>query len=230
MQNSAMAKLRQLRQSLDAPVEKPRNIKSPNGEKQVRLDTLIPNDKNPRKITKDAMEKLCESITRDPEFMPLRPIVIDEARVIIGGNQRYKACRKLGLETVPESWVRSAHGLTQEQRDRFMIIDNAPDGMSGDWDFEILKEHWEEPMLEDIGFSFSLEPVDYAEEWQGMPEFSQDAQKPFHELTVRFTTEADYKKFARLVKQNLSDKTKSIWYPKLDQDQYARDSEYAAGD
>ena len=70
--------------------------------------------------------------------MALRPIVYDRDRVIIGGNQRYKACRKLGMTEIPENWTVCADNLTDEQRRRFIIVDNSPDGMSGDWDMEIL--------------------------------------------------------------------------------------------
>jgi ParB-like chromosome segregation protein Spo0J len=117
----------------------------------IALNTLEPNDRNPRKITDEALQKLCESIERDPQFMELRPIVVDENNVILGGNQRYRACRKLGKETVPASWVKVATGLTEEQRKRFIIVDNGPEGMSGDWDAELLKIDWDVPELADVG-------------------------------------------------------------------------------
>jgi hypothetical protein len=119
--------------------------------KTIALNTLEPNDRNPRKITDEALQKLCESIERDPQFMELRPIVVDEHNVILGGNQRYRACLKLGKETVPASWVKVATGLTEEQRKRFIIVDNGPEGMSGDWDAELLKIDWDVPELSDVG-------------------------------------------------------------------------------
>jgi hypothetical protein len=51
------------------------------------------------------------------------------------------------------------------------------------------------------------------ETWQGMPEFIQEKKEPFKVLMVRFETEQDYKEFQRLIKQDLTNKTKSIWHP-----------------
>lgn len=50
-------------------------------------------------------------------------------------------------------------------------------------------------------------------EWVGMPEFVQEKKQPYKELVVRFETEEDYKNFQKLIGQNLTLKTKSIWYP-----------------
>jgi hypothetical protein len=118
----------------------------------IPLDSIRPNERNPRKITDDAASKLRDSIRRDPEFMALRPIVIDEVGIIIGGNQRYRACIELGMGEVPSSWIRVARGLTPEQRERFILIDNAPEGMSGDWDIDALLADFEAPDLHDLGF------------------------------------------------------------------------------
>ena len=59
--------------------------------------------RNPRKITKEKFEDLCESIRKSPEMK-----VLDEIRVyplngryvVISGNHRYKAYKKLGWENV----------------------------------------------------------------------------------------------------------------------------------
>ena len=59
--------------------------------------------KNPRKITKEKFEALCESIRKSPEMK-----VLDEIRVypfngryvVISGNHRYKAYKKLGWENI----------------------------------------------------------------------------------------------------------------------------------
>lgn len=118
----------------------------------VELHTINPNERNPRTITPDALMKLCESIERDPAFMELRPIIIDENRMILGGNQRFRACQKLGMKNVPSSWVMTATGLTDEQRKRFILVDNAPDGMAGQWDMEILAAEWRMPELSELGF------------------------------------------------------------------------------
>lgn len=118
----------------------------------VKLSSLHLHDRNPRTITQEAFARLCESIKRDPQFMALRPIVVDEQRVILGGNQRYRACIELGMKEVPSEWVKVATGLTAEQRKRFVVVDNAPEGMAGEWDEDILAADWDLPELKDLGF------------------------------------------------------------------------------
>lgn len=56
------------------------------------------------------------------------------------------------MKTVPSAWVRTAIGLTEEQRRRFVLVDNAPDGMAGEWDLKILAAEWQMPELGDLGF------------------------------------------------------------------------------
>lgn len=50
-------------------------------------------------------------------------------------------------------------------------------------------------------------------EWQGMPEFVQEEQKPYAQVIVRFKTEEDMLDFAKLVGQKLTKRTKSLWHP-----------------
>ena len=51
-----------------------------------------------------------------------------------------------------------------------------------------------------------------------MPEFEQESQKPYAMINVRFRNEDDLLEFAKLIGQNLNKKSKSIWYPKLEND------------
>lgn len=118
------------------------------------LGPIQPNPTNPRTITPEALSKLRESISRDPEFMRLRPIVVDADGVVIGGNQRLQACISLGMLELPEDWVVCARDITQEQRARFILIDNSPEGLSGAWDFGALSEQYNSVTLESCGIIF----------------------------------------------------------------------------
>ena len=143
--------------------------------KTIKLSTLTVNERNPRTIDKKAFKRLCDSIERDPQFMELRPIVTDEEGVILGGNQRYRACQFLGKTSVPASWVVKAEGLTEAQRKRFIVVDNAPEGMAGEWDQDILAEDYDMQELEEMGFDklldslyeedLSNEAVEYTEQY-----------------------------------------------------------------
>ena len=118
--------------------------------KPIKLESLKPHDRNPRRIMDKAFEKLCASIKRDPEFMPLRPICFVEGGTIIAGTQRYRACLHLGMTEVPAEWVRDVSHLGPEARRRFMILDNNP---AGEWDWDILAADWDIPELDELGLS-----------------------------------------------------------------------------
>lgn len=117
----------------------------------MKLSALKPNDRNPRTIKTEAFARLCASIKRDPEFMVLRPIVHQGGK-ILGGNMRWRACQELGLTEIPDSWAIEASTLTEEQARRFILVDNAPEGMAGEWDWQMLADEWELPELEELGF------------------------------------------------------------------------------
>lgn len=52
-------------------------------------------------------------------------------------------------------------------------------------------------------------------EWEGMPEFIQDKKEPYSKIIIRFDNEEDLQEFAEMIGQKLTNKTKSIWHPKL---------------
>lgn len=59
--------------------------------------------KNPRRITKEKFDDLCESIRKSPEMKVLEEIRVfpfNGRYVVISGNHRYKAYKKLGWENV----------------------------------------------------------------------------------------------------------------------------------
>ena len=54
---------------------------------------------------------------------------------------------------------------------------------------------------------------EWQKEWKDMPEFVQNKRKPYSQIIIRFECDDDLQKFASLIGQNLTKKTKSIWYP-----------------
>jgi hypothetical protein len=62
------------------------------------------------------------------------------------------------------------------------------------------------------------EDHNWEEHWVGMPSFKQEDNPPFKSIFLHFRNKEDYKAFAKLIEQNLTEKTKSIWYPKLEID------------
>lgn len=126
----------------------------------MKITEIKPNDRNPRYIKDAKFEKLCNSITEFPQMMALRPIVVDNDGVILGGNMRYRALKKLGWTDIPDEWVKRADDLTEEQKRRFIVEDNVG---FGEWDFDLLANEWNDVPLDDWGVdipTFDDEQVD----------------------------------------------------------------------
>jgi site-specific DNA-methyltransferase (adenine-specific) len=115
----------------------------------MKIKDIIPNPNNPRIIKDDKFAKLVQSIKEFPEMLELRPIVIDEDNMVLGGNMRLKACIEAGLTDVP---VKVAT-LTEEQKKEFIIKDNVS---GGEWDWDILANEWEVEQLEEWGLDIPV--------------------------------------------------------------------------
>jgi hypothetical protein len=126
---------------------------------KLKINELQSNISNPRLIKQNKFEKLVKSIKEFPQMLELRPIVIDENNVILGGNMRYKACVEAGLKEVP---VKIAKGLTEEQKQEFIVKDNVG---FGEWDWDILGNEWDNVKLGEWGMD--LWNPDKDNEWNG---------------------------------------------------------------
>jgi ParB-like chromosome segregation protein Spo0J len=103
------------------------------------------NPDNPRFIRDEKFKLLVKSIRNFPQMLALRPIVIDEGGMVLGGNMRYLACKTAGIEKVP---VVRAVDLTEEQKAEFIVKDNAP---MGEWDYDALANQYDTEELADWG-------------------------------------------------------------------------------
>jgi DNA modification methylase len=109
----------------------------------MNINEIKTNPSNPRIIKDDKFKKLVKSIQDFPQMLELRPIVIDENNIVLGGNMRLKACIEAGLTDVP---VKQAKELTEEQKKEFIIKDNVAFGehnweiLANDWNVEDLTE------------------------------------------------------------------------------------------
>ena len=116
-----------------------------------KIDKLIANDANPRKISRKQYEALKKSLKDFPEMKQLREIVVDENLTILGGHQRIYALKDLGYSDVT---VKQVTGLTEKQKREFIIKDNTA---SGEWDTDVIANQWDVEELESWGVpSFNL--------------------------------------------------------------------------
>lgn len=68
----------------------------------IKLTQVSTNEKNPRKISDGDLKKLINSILVFPKMLQLRPIVIDDAMIPLGGNMRIKALSQISEMTIEE--------------------------------------------------------------------------------------------------------------------------------
>jgi len=128
---------------------------------KIKINKIKENRSNPRFIGKDKFKKLVKSLQEFPEMLKLRPIVVDNNNIILGGNMRYKAAVELGMK---EIWVLQANDLTEKQKQEFIIKDNVG---FGEWDWDILANDWDVKKLEDwglVGFPFEEDIIQVKED------------------------------------------------------------------
>ena len=97
---------------------------------EKRVKDLKPYEKNPR-LNDDAVKYVAESIK---EFGFKVPIVIDKDNNIVCGHTRWKACKKLKIDTVP---CVVADDLTEEQIRAYRLADNRV-AEKAEWDLALL--------------------------------------------------------------------------------------------
>lgn len=114
----------------------------------IKLTTIKSNPNNPRVIRDEKFKKLVKSIEEFPKMMALRPMVVNEDMVVLGGNMRLKALKELGYKEVPDEWIKSAKDLTDDEIRRFIIADNVG---FGEHDWELLANEWDAAELADWG-------------------------------------------------------------------------------
>lgn len=118
---------------------------------KVKINAIKSNPNNPRLIKDDKFHKLVKSIKEFPQMLELRPIVVNDEMVILGGNMRHKACIEAGLKEVT---IVKAKDLTEEQQKEFIIKDNVG---FGEWDWDILANEWDAESLEEWGLDLPIE-------------------------------------------------------------------------
>ena len=153
------------------------------------IKLIKPNPNNPRVIRDAKFKQLVRSIQEFPEMLELRPIVVNEDMVTLGGNMRLRACIEAGLTDVP---VVIAKGLSEEQQQEFIIKDNVG---FGEWDWDDLANNWDEANLKQWGLDFPM--FDEAK-----IEDEQDTQ-PFIKVSIEATNDTFIEMNEKL--QNLCD-------------------------
>ncbi len=134
---------------------------------KIKIDDVKLNTTNPRTIKDDKFKKLVKSIKDFPQMLEIRPIVVDDDMIVLGGNMRLKACKEAGLKEVN---IIKASELTESQKKEFILKDNQS---FGEWDTKLLSD-WDKNMLLDSGF----------EQWDMIDIFGVNDMTPGFEKTL----------------------------------------------
>ena len=157
--------------------------------KKVNLSELKPHPDNPRKISRENMDRLVKSLQEFPEMLEIKEIVVDETMTIIGGNMRYAALKKIGREQCKAKIVT---GLTEDQKREYIIKDNIA---LGEWEKTIIAKKYSDLDLKTWGIDLL------------------GASMGKEELTAAILTEKERKEAAKTVDEiskALSEKIKTI--------------------
>lgn len=142
---------------------------------KVKISEVKNNPNNPRVIKNDDFRKLVKSIKDAPWMLELRSIVVNDDMIVLGGNQRLRACKEAGLK---EIYITKASELSEEQQREFIVKDNLS---SGAWDWDALANEFEAEQLTGWGMDLPFNDEDVIE-----------MNNPYNEETENnFATELD---------------------------------------
>ena len=149
----------------------------------IDIKFIHQNPDNPRVVKDYKFKKLVRSIIEFPQMLELRPIVVNEDFVVLGGNMRLKACIEAQIKDVP---VLVADTLTKKQQQQFIIKDNSN---FGEWDWDMLANTWD---------------VDELKEWGlDVPKWSEDISVFDEDISFDLEGENDDKTHIKKIVLNL---------------------------
>lgn len=201
------------------------------------IGDLKPDKRNARRHNPRNVGMIEESIQRHGFG---RSILTAKDGTIIAGNATWEAAGNVGIEdrivvesdgtkvidvrrTDVEPDTKAFHELSHGDNRTAELAETDAAVLSGLIDDGMVDPSWMyyEPELDKVLASLTDGvPFDPAAEWRGMPEFHQDDQMPVKQVIVNFASEAAVDAFARLVEQNVTMATKSVWYPRQETGAY----------
>ena len=161
----------------------------------MKLSKLHINPKNPRIIKDAKFRLLVENIKAFPLMLKYRPIIYDEDGMILGGDKRFKALIELKYNEVPDEWVRCVDDLTEEEKRKFIILDNAH---FGEWDNFLLEQLYSKEELEENNIEIVHSQL---EREKSLNERGEAEQGKMKYPIVIILTEKQYEKWLEMKEQ-----------------------------
>ena len=200
--------------------------------KRVKASELIPNPKNWRThpiSQRNALKGILSEIGYADALIARET---PNGLMLIDGHLR--------AETTPDSVVPVLVLDINESESDLILATLDPMGALAGRDELKLKKLLDEIEESDAGLTDLLNSLkgmspeipdlnDWRDEWKGMPEFEQDDLRPYRSIYIHFRNEEDISAFTELIGQSVTDKAKSIWYPKLEINKW-QESEYTDED
>jgi hypothetical protein len=193
----------------------------------MKLSDLKQDSKNANKGTPRGRKVLASSLE---QYGAGRSVLIDRDGNLIAGNKTAQQAANAGIEDVIVVQTDGTQLVAVQRTDLSMddpkalglaVADNRSSEVGLQWDADVLKElsvdldlqpYFTEAELADLTGTALPDPDDAEDEWNGMPEAENEDVAKRH-LTIHFLTEQDVLDFANLIQQQITDKTKYIWYP-----------------
>ena len=117
----------------------------------MKVRELKPNPDNPRKISKDAFERLKRKIKRQGFRSAIQ---VDNDGIILGGNQRYHVLMDMGYGDSEVPVLKPLFKMTEKERQEAVITDNVSDG---EWDVDVLANLYDQDDLTEWGLDLPWE-------------------------------------------------------------------------
>lgn len=191
----------------------------------VAIASLRPHPENYRGHPEKQVAEIAESIRQHGIY---KNIVVARDGTILAGHGLVLGAEKLGMKILPV--VRIPIAPDHPRALKIVAADNTiprlaeddPKGLA-----EMLRKIREEDEAGLLGTGYDdialdrllasdADAVDANEEWTGMPEFDQQDKEALQKIVLNFKTREDVEAFAKLIEQPISEKTRSLWYPKVE--------------
>jgi len=159
----------------------------------VKISEIKSNPNNPRIIKDEKFKQLVKSIQEFPEMLKLRPIVVNDDMIVLGGNMRLKACIEAGIEEIN---IIKASELTEDQQREFIIKDNIG---YGEWDWQVLGNEWDIEQITDWGLDLpKFDIIDEKKE----TDLSNKIQSEYRIEIICKSEEDQEKTYNKLIEEN----------------------------
>lgn len=185
-------------------------------------ESLLANPRNVRIHPKPQQDALTGSLT---EIGWIAPVIVNRTTAhVVDGHARIELAISRGEPSVPIAYVE----ISPEQ-EALALAAFDPIGAMAAVDAEKLDELLREVSTGDAALQAMLDglatraglipPDDPMSEWQSMPEFEQEDKTAYRTISVHFADDDAVDDFARLIGQDVTDKTKYIWHPEQERRQ-----------